>query len=315
MQLNQDQLGFFKDNGYLRLQGMLDLEQCALARDRMWATLPDGFRMRRDDPTTHIGPFRENETRDDPMHMRTGFRWQVREFGTEPLLINLVFTTKLRAVAEQLLGEGTLRAPTIGGMPMGSKGTAWPGGPVDPAINQGARGIYNTLPYGSRERERDYAHTDGHPFQLGLVGLIHDVPADGGSFKVWPRSHRRLYPTFQMQYDQPRIPFYDHMPKNRGIIHSQAYLDELQAIVEDTPPVDCWGSAGDVVLWHHRTAHMAGHNYSNVIRQAVLYDFVKTDLDECRTMPPHDDMWHDWSGQLQATSSEYSDELAGTQMR
>ena len=30
-----------------------------------------------------------------------------------------------------------------------------------------------------------------------------------------------------------------------------------------------------VVLWHHRTAHMAGQNYSKGIRQAALYDYIK----------------------------------------
>ena len=39
---------------------------------------------------------------------------------------------------------------------MGSFGPAWPGGPTDPALgNEGARGVYCTLPYGDRPREPD----------------------------------------------------------------------------------------------------------------------------------------------------------------
>ena len=67
---------------------------------------------------------------------------------------------------------------------MGQHGAAWPGGPVDPALdNEGARGIYATLPYGDKEKEPDFCHSDGHPFNLSLVGLIDDVLPNGGSFQ------------------------------------------------------------------------------------------------------------------------------------
>ena len=32
------------------------------------------------------------------------------------------------------------------------------------------------------------------------VGLIDDVGPGGGAFTVWPRSHRRLFHTFEQQY-------------------------------------------------------------------------------------------------------------------
>ena len=217
-------------------------------------------------------------------------------------------------MAQTLLGEG-LRVPVVGGTPMGSRGSAWPGGPTDPAQgNEGARGIYFTLPYGNKAREPDRAHTDGHPFQLGIVGLLSDVPVDGGAFKVWPGSHKRLYPTFQMQYDQPRIPYYSHLPSHKGIVHSEAYLDELARLHEDTQAVECSGRTGDVVFWHHRTAHMAGHNYTSVIRQAVLADFWKTELDQYRCDPPQANMWRDWSQAINtADPTAYSDDFAASQ--
>ena len=313
MELTPEQIAFFKDNGYLLLENMLDLELCAKVRDRVWQELPANFRVSRNDPYTFIGPFEAEEEQDDALHLRKDYRWQIRAFGTEPLLIDLVYNPKLCAVAEQLLGEGMLQPPKVGGKPMGSEGPAWPGGPVDPAINEGVRGVYNTLPYGDKPRQQEYCHTDGHPFNLGIVGLINDVPADGGAFKIWPRSHSRLYPTFQMQYDQPRIPFYEHLPSYKGIIHSPEYKTEIEAIMEDTPPVDCYGKAGDVVLWHHRLAHMAGHNYSDVIRQAVLYDFTRTDLDIRRMEPPQADMWRDWSDIVKTSGREYSPEFATSQ--
>ena len=312
--LSPEQIGFFKDNGYLLLSGMLDTKLCASARDRMWASLPQGANISRNDPATHVGPFTGFDEQDNSMDLRQGYRWQLREAGTEQLLIDLVFNEQLRAVAEQLLGEGMLREPVVGGSPMGRHGPAWPGGPVDPAYdNEGVRGIYCTLPYGDKPREPDACHTDGHPFNLGVVGLIGDVPPDGGAFKVWPKSHRRLYPTFAMQYDQARIPWYPHLPSFKGILHTTEYLEEIAQVLADTQPVDCWGKTGDVVLWHHRMAHMAGHNYSSVIRQAVLSDFSKTDLDQTRLDPPQADMWRDWSEHVRDNDSTYSSEFACAQ--
>jgi len=313
MALSDEQIAFFRDNGYLLLKGLLDAHLCAEVRDRIWASLPADAKIQRDDQGSHVGPFHESDIQDDSLHLRKDYRWQVRDFGTEPLLLDLVYNQELCAIAEQLLGTGMLQEPTVGGKPMGSDGPAWPGGPVDPAINEGVRGVYCTLPYGDKPRQPDYCHTDGHPFHLGLVGLIDDVPPDGGAFKIWPGSHRRLYPTFQMQYDQPRIPYYDHLPSYKGIILSEAYLQELNLVMQDTAPVDCWGSTGDVVLWHHRMAHMAGHNYSSVIRQAILYDFTRTDLDLTRMDPPQSDMWRDWSQALRTASGSYSAELAKKQ--
>ncbi len=279
----------------------------------MWEALPPDSPIDRDDPGTHIGPFSGDFAQDNAMHIRQGYKWQLRESGTEQFMIDLMFCDDLVAAAEDLLGEGMLTRPTVGGKPMGSEGAAWPGGPVDPAIGDGVRGIYFTLPYGEKEREPDYCHTDGHPFNLGAVGLIDQVLPDGGGFRVWPGSHKRLYPTFQMQYDQPRIPYYEHLPSYKGLIQSPEYEAEIKKVFEEIEPVDCWGEEGDVVLWHHRLAHMAGHNYSDKIRQAVLYDFTRTDLDTCRMDPPQENMWRDWSEKLQKSDNSYSQEFAKTQ--
>ena len=51
----------------------------------------------------------------------------------------------------------------------------------------------------------------------------------------------------------------------------------------------------------HRTAHMAGQNYSQLIRQAVLFDFIKKNVDDG---PPPEDMWQDWSDELRSVAPE-----------
>jgi len=224
-ELSAEEIAFFKHNGYLIVQGGFDAQLCAEAVDRMWQELPADSDLRRDDPATHTGPFSERDQQLDSMHLRDGFRWQQRQLGSEQLLIDLVYNPLLCAMAEQLLGKDSLQPPVV----------------------------YCTLPYGDKPREPDLCHTDGHPFNLGIVGLINDVPPDGGAFKVWPESHRRLYPTFVMSYDQPRIPFYEHLPSHKGILHTPQYNAEIDALLGDTQAVDCHGRAGDVVFWHHRT--------------------------------------------------------------
>ena len=314
MKLGKEHLSFFKAQGYLILNQVLDLELCAWARDRLWSTLPQSSRIKRDDRSTHIGPFDLSDINEDVQELRSGYRWQLRKAGTESNMVRLVFSETLQAIAQQLLGSDTLIEPVINGSTMGRQGAAWPEGPVDPALgNEGARGIYATLPYKHKDRLPEQCHTDGHPFQLGLGGLIDDVLPAGGGFKVWPGSHSRLYPTFIMQYDQPRIPYYDHLPTYKGILHTPEYLEILEAISKDTPSVDCYGRAGDIVLWHHRLAHMAGHNYSAQIRHAILYDFSTNTLDQNRLDPPQNNMWRDWSHELQESSLTYSPEFAKSQ--
>ncbi len=317
MTLNREQISFFKENGYLLVPGVLDPVLCAEAQDELWGSLPPDTDIKRYDPATHVGPFSDKDTKADPVDFRVGYRWQLRKNGTEKGMLDLFYSDMLIAISEQLLGKGMVKQPVLKGSVMGSRGYAWPGGPVDPALNsEGIRGTYGTLPFppGRQAKRADSAaHTDGHPFMLSMVGLIDDCPAAGGAFTVWPKSHRRLYPTFWMQYDQARIPFYDHMPSHKGLIHPPEYQKELQCILEDTAPVDCWGETGDVVLWHHRLVHAAGENHSDVIRQAVLGDFNRHDLDILRLEPPGDDMWRDWSDELKRSNGEYSAEFARQQ--
>ena len=308
--LNAEQVGFFKANGYLLIREAMDLQLCSEVQDRMWESLPSGLGVDREDKTTHRGPFNELLSDDEPTHYRGGYRWLNRNLGVEEVSIQLIYSKTICAMAEQLIG-GPLRQAVVGGRSMGSQGAAWPGGPTDPALGtEGARGVYYTLPCGENPDEPDACHTDGHPFQLGVVGLIADTPKKGGAFKVWPGSHKSLFGTFKHRYDQPRIPFYEHLPSLKGISHTAEYLAEITRLNENVKPVECWGRAGDVVFWHHRTAHMAGHNYSEIIRQAILADFWNEGLDEHRTKSVADDMWDDWSMQVRESEGTYTKEFS-----
>ena len=257
MQLTTEQLRFFKREGYLILRGVMDPELMARARERLWDDPPAS--LNREDPATWVGPLPEADRSDDSANMKREYRWQYRRIGGEDWIVRMLPADPvIFGVAEQMLGAGRVRIP------------------------EGIRGIYCTLPYGSRPRRENGCHCDAHPFHLGVVGYIDDVEPDGGAFCVWPGSHREFYRTFTTGY----------MPDKTG------EYEPLRDRLNRQPPVDCHGSAGDVLFWHHRLGHMAGHNYSARIRQAVLYDFRRTDLEEMQELPPPQDMWRDWSEEL-----------------
>ncbi len=50
-----------------------------------------------------------------------------------------------------------------------------------------------------------------------------------------------------------------------------------------------------------------------MIRQAVLYDFNRKDLDLLRLDPPQQDMWRDWSAEVRSTEVSYSAGFAAEQ--
>ena len=260
MLLTTDEMRFFKRNGYLIKRGVLDPALLERARTRLWDGAPPG--RRRDAPDTWVGPFREDEENPDGANHRRGFRWNFREPGGEEWMVRLLATDpKVWAMAEQMLGKGQLVQP------------------------ERIRGIYCTLPYGDHPPQALGCHTDGHPFHLGVVGYIDDVPPNGGSFMVWPESHRAFYPTFTSQYLRDQ---------------DEAAYEKVRTEFNQRTPVDTHGQAGDIVFWHHRLGHMASPNTSRQLRQAVLYDFLKKDIEQTQQEPPQKDMWRDWSAEMRA---------------
>lgn len=250
--LSSEEITFFKENGYLIKRGILDPALMAQAREAMWTGAP--AQLQRDNPDSWIGPFQEKS--DDPDSVRYEFTWKYRAPGREAWMIDLLPKNPwVWAIAEQLLGQGTLPEP------------------------ERVRGIYAILPEGDAPERPYRCHVDQHPFHLGVVAYLDTVPPHGGGFTVWPGSHRLFFPTFATQY-------------------TFTPTDQTQAVlaqVNQQPYVDCYGDAGDVVFWHHRLGHSAGHNRSRQIRQAVLYDFKKRDLAERQDMATPAALWTDWA--------------------
>lgn len=192
---------------------------------------------------------------DDSGSNRHGYTWKYREPGCEDWMIRLLAKDpSVWGMAERLLGEGTIETPDR------------------------IRGIYCVMPEGDAPERPTTCHVDAHPFHLGVVGYINDVGPGSGGFTVWPCSHKTFYYDFKKQYTMDATDQYD--------------IDK--AMFDTTLYTDCSGKAGDIVFWHHRIGHSVGHNRSMRIRQAVLYDFRKKDLNEEER--PCDDMWRDWPG-------------------
>lgn len=255
VELTIEDILFFKKEGFLIKRNVLNPDLMEQARASLWEAAPEG--RLREDPETWIGPFKPEEENEDKSDRRKGFRWNYRELGGEEWMVRLLATDpNVWRMAEQFLGEGSLVQP------------------------KRIRGIYCTLPYGDVPKKSIGCHVDAHPFHLGVVGYIDDVPADGGGFMVWPGSHKTFYQDYKSQYKNEPTPQYD--------------VD--RELLSREPGFDCHGNAGDIVFWHHRIGHAAGHNYSGQIRQAVLYDFRKTDLSETQEEPPQENMWRDWPG-------------------
>ena len=251
--LSQDELAFFRANGYIVMRSLLDPALMAQARESIWADPPPG--VRRDDPASWIGPFREESDAKDSNYR--GFSWKYRRQGGEQWMIDLLpKNPSVWAIAEQLLGAGTLVEPDR------------------------VRGVYCMMPEGDLPEHPYYCHVDQHAFHLGTVAYVDDVDPDGGGFNVWPGSHVPFYRTFQTAYGNEQ----------------RADHKLTRARINAEPRMDCHGKAGDVVFWHHRLGHSAGHNRTGRIRQAVLYDFKRADLEDKLTDAPYENMWQDWAG-------------------
>ena len=85
-------------------------------------------------------------------------------------------------------------------------------------------------------------------------------------FTLWPGSAPRLYAeALRLRLDG----FAPDSEEATGRLRKLA-----TQICADTNPVCCYGAAGTIVLWHRNCMHSVGANYSDVIRQAIIFDVL-----------------------------------------
>eukprot|EP01050_Picozoa_sp_SAG11_P018202 SAG11_NODE_2713_length_3052_cov_7.309854_2_plen_445_part_00 len=271
--LTEEELAHFAVEGYVIKPGVMTPEHCAKLRDRLWECNPTST-LQRENPQSWVGPLPEDDAGEVGMGANAwgGFRWQLRETGGEELTMDAL-PRRCFAIAEQLLGEGGAEWPEGGEF----GGRISPGGRFISRRGQNCRGTYITLPRRPEMerkplREQAGIHVDSSASDDSLsvsrflaIGLIGDTPPGCGGFTLYPRSAHRFYElALQLRREGIRA----------SSSEAKARTQELVvAIAADTEPVDCYGPAGTVVLMHRATAHKVAENYSDVLRQAVLYDF------------------------------------------
>jgi hypothetical protein len=306
LRLTASELRSFASQGYVVKHAVMDPALCRQLRDQLWASNRSTV-LRRDEPSSWVGPLPAHDLDADPRggNVRSEHRWQLRERAGEALSMDAL-PRRCFAMAEQLLGPGSAQWPTGGvyvrRVPSPGMFEAKPG--------QNCRGTYVTLPCGPEVerhplREHPGCHFDSFATtddvtvsRVLLVGLIDDAPPDCGGFTLYPRSAHRMQDLAARLRRQGVRPSSEEAAARRRELAA--------AVAADTEPVDCHGGAGTVVLMHRGTAHKVAQNYSTVLRQAVLYDYVCSDhttwhgqaiyWDEQNTLPAGDDNYDGGEG-------------------
>jgi hypothetical protein len=293
--LDAAEIRSFVRDGFLIKRGVLDPAACARARDALWAhnVVP---RLRRDDPASWVGPwpYGEEDWRPGtatPGGTRKHYRWLLGAVGADPLFVELVGGAAF-AFAEQLLGEGEATAPRAAG------------------------GVHCTLPAGRARRRGGYrAHAiECHVDQtldsrerLGVVGYIADVWPGCGAFGVWAGSHHRVNGLQRDAAAAAAAPARDDLRGVQMPAYGPRMTPELERLVREVAPTDCWGRAGDVVLYHARLAHSPLRNHGAAIRQAVITGFGKTAAAlpdaELLAHVAEGDIWREWSAEVRAAAA------------
>ena len=147
---------------------------------------------------------------------------------------------------------------------------------------------------GSGEGHWQGAHSDGlnNRVRLKAIGFITDCPPGCGGFTIWPRSHVALWERHWAALAEGKTP--------------DGYVGEVMDEVKKFEPVECWGKAGTVVLWHGTIAHVVGANHlSTHMRNAAIYSFHKTpdalpdaEIQRRNTGVEQIDIWEDWSAEV-----------------
>jgi hypothetical protein len=255
--LNEQQLGFFARNGFLRVERLVDPRTCARLVDHTWTRLPPDWR--RDDPSTWNDGQHLDSCHVADLRVRRGlFQFQKGDLLGNPVI------------------EGAFGA--VAGAPGGRLAQALIGHPL---AKMRVRGLYCIAPVSdSIQYKTGYAkpHIESHAAQLVASCYLEDVAADGGALHVWPGSHREIYPLMGSKLEHVVTPAYDQ------VFTRWARRD----------PVAVPGRRGDVVIIHHRLLHAPNLNRSPRIRYAFFCDYQRDDFRRLSAETPSADVWEDW---------------------
>ena len=111
-QLSPEEIRFFKREGYLIKRGVMDAALMARARQQIWDRATPS--MRRDDPSTWVGPVKEEEVVEDDQLLAKNYRWHNYAMGVQDWVVEMLATNaRVFGMAEQLLGKCLLFHPHL----------------------------------------------------------------------------------------------------------------------------------------------------------------------------------------------------------
>lgn len=239
--LSAEERAFFKAKGFIIKRHLIDPELVKEMRDFAWDHAPEG--VRHDDPSTWIDPGKQwtpNERDPNGERARNYYKGKT--------------SWKFHGAGE----EHFIRRMVNGG-PVRRLVQQFIGNTVKPT--EKARGIYTIFP--SADPGTLHLHRDTHPFQLGMFVYLTEVPPRGGGYTVLPGSHRAVYHSMQSE-------FHDEAGPDHEVV--------MAKLKRNITPLECIGSPGDCIFFHHRIVHTSGiHTTPGHVRMAIPCDFQRND--------------------------------------
>ena len=117
---------------------------------------------------------------------------------------------------------------------------------------------------------------------------LNDVTPRNGGLLVWPGSHRDVYLSHAKRFGFCARPEF--------LRHFERYAVKA--------PLEVTGTAGDVLIFHHRLLHSGSNNFCNTIRFGILNDFIPADFEAMRDLPPTlENLWDYWSDRVQQVAA------------
>jgi hypothetical protein len=256
--LTREQLEFFAVNGYVTLKGVVDPELLRPAQDAVWERMLGG--MTRDPATWNA------KVCDCRGHLDLSDR-----FGLVKLRSNVR--------SSEVLNQISIRNPRLLGVARHLLGAQRIAEPV------GFRGVYPIFPTPHLAKTQVSAHIDvtANPFKLTFSQYLADIPTGGGALTVWPGSHRLIH--FACATNA----------SNQTDFETEEFRSVFWQLNQQ-PPLELPGNAGDVVVMHYRLLHAASINeVPDHVRLALYFNLSSNDA-EFSSGKPSDNLWDGWEG-------------------
>jgi len=255
-----------KRNGFVVLDGILDDDVVAAAREELWRAAP----WDRDDLDALVdGPERTTDELD------------VEDWEPYTRVNERVYECVAPLVGDALEPPGE-RMSLIMRLPNGEQ----------------REGDQAPPPH------REHGHVDGYGpafrnnKEVGSYAVVasvyfDDVEPRGGGFTVWPGTHWTVAEYYR-EHQLESIVGPPHSAEPPGV-DGEGGWDYSTRLSAQHDPLEIWGEAGTVVLWHENLLHAGGVNRSGNVRMAGVKRFRREDRDEIRR-DARRNPWKYWEG-------------------